>query len=83
MRQNRVDNSLLPMELLHQRVMFPILILIPFLNSRWLIDETKLITVSFLMLGSKDVLLVEGPGPPLWDAILDLVLHGDLIWGPC
>lgn len=83
MGQNRVHDSLFTVQLLQDGSLLTIVVLITFRNYGRFVNKAQLVGVlgKLSRVDAKDVLLVERLGPPLWDAVLDLVLHGDFVGG--
>ena len=86
MRQDRIDDGLLTLDLLHHGLVLAVSHLVAFGDGGWFVNKAQIIRVVlglFSHVVAEDVFLVEGTCPPLRDSVLNFVLHSDFIWRPC
>ena len=82
MVQDRILDRSLTADLVDQRLLTTIFVVIPLVDDQVAVDVTALIwdALSFDDVHRDDIVLVELLGPSLWNSVLDLVLDHELVW---
>ena len=87
MVQDRILDRSLTADLVDQRLLTTIFVVISLVDDQVAVDIATLIwdALSFNDVHRDDIVLVELLGPPLWNSVFDLVLDHELVWtlGKC
>ena len=82
MVQDRILDRSLTADLVDQRLLTTIFVVISLVDDQVAVDIATLIwdALSFNDVHRDDIVLVELLGPPLWNSVFDLVLDHELVW---